>query len=704
MIVEDAHIVYMGHSSGESNATKAAHVKLLGDVLGSPLAAREAMLYSYKHGFSGFAARLTEAQAETLAAMPGVVYVSKSGKLKLHTTRSWDFLGLSLGAGAQPPQYGKMGEGSIIGLIDTGVWPESPSFKDETMGPVPKRWRGICQSGVQFNASHCNRKLIGAPFFAHGAGPAAHFYGSFLSPRDSIGHGTHTASTAGGSVVPGVSFKGLARGVARGGATRARLAVYKVCWMETCDESDILKAFDMAIHDGVDVISISIGRHFPLFPNGDQHDSISLGFYHAVARGITVVASAGNTGPDSYSVVNVAPWLITVGACTTDRRFLAGITLGDNSTFWGQSWYTGKALDGFREIVYPEATGLDNNECGGGNLDGKVTGKIVLCFRTDNVQSMLAAASAVAQAGGVGLIYAQHRDDNQVPSTIPSIKVDMEVGTRILVYVKQSRKPMAKVGVPSNIIGVVASPRVVFFSSRGPNSLFPHILKPDIVAPGVDILAAYPSIHGVPKYQIDSGTSMSTPHVAGVVALIKAEHPDWSPGAIRSALITSAWSSQRDGDDIRDGGIMDKVSDLFDIGGGFVNPIGALDPGLVYNTTMEDYRMASTMDHLINLPYIIILDLGVKTITVIRIVTNVGPNTSVYEHTALAPFGTTMKVEPKTLRFNGTKTATFQVTFTRTIKFQGGFSSGSLTWRDGHRRVRIPVAVRIIDLGMFGDV
>ncbi|VFQ65495.1 unnamed protein product [Cuscuta campestris] len=319
---------------------------------------------------------------------------------------------------------------------------------------------------------------------------------------------------------------------------------------------------------------------------------------------------------------------------------------------------------------------------------------------------MSTASDAVAQAGGVGLIYAQSRDDNKILCTIPCVKVDLEVGARTLTYMRQSRTPMAKLGTPSNFITSVASPRVAFFSSRGPSSLSPHILKPDIVAPGVDILAASPSVHGAVRYKLDSGTSMSTPHVAGVVALIKAEHSDWSPGAIRSALITTArTTSQSGGDDIRDGGVMDKVTNMFDIGGGLVNPIESLDPGLVYNTTMEDYHLTPNHNHLTNLPYIIIPDLGITKVTVTRTVTNVGPNKSVYKQTLKAPFGTIMKVEPRTLLFNDTKTTTFRVTFVRTIKVQGGFRFGSLTWSDDHgHQVRIPVAVRVIEFGMFGDV
>lgn len=157
----------------------------------------------------------------------------------------------------------------------------------------------------------------------------------FLSPRDANGHGTHTASTAAGSIVNNVSYKGLAHGIVRGGAPRARLAVYKVCWNVfggQCSSADILKAFDEAIHDGVDVLSLSIGGSIPLFSEVDDHDGISVGSFHAVARGITVICGAANDGPSAFTVQNTAPWILTVAASTMDRAFSASITLGNGET------------------------------------------------------------------------------------------------------------------------------------------------------------------------------------------------------------------------------------------------------------------------------------------------------------------------------------------------------------------------------------
>lgn len=156
----------------------------------------------------------------------------------------------------------------------------------------------------------------------------------FLSPRDAVGHGTHTASTAAGYFVVKANYEGLAAGLARGGAPLAHLAVYKACWEDGCSNVDILKAFDKAIHDGVDILSLSMGQEIPMFSYIDQRDPIAIGSFHAVAKGITVVCSAGNAGPISQTVTNTAPWLITVGATTIDRAFPAAITLGNHQTLW----------------------------------------------------------------------------------------------------------------------------------------------------------------------------------------------------------------------------------------------------------------------------------------------------------------------------------------------------------------------------------
>lgn len=236
-----------------------------------------------------------------------------------------------------------MGDGVIIGLLDSGIWPESKAFSDEGFGPIPSRWKGVCELGQHFNASKsCNRKLIGARYFIKGiqAEYGEPFNSSvfldYMSPRDGGGHGTHTSSTAAGSFINNASDNGLGFGTVRGGAPQARLAMYKVCWSMyvggVCAAADLLKAFDEAIHDGVDVISGSIGSDLPLYSDVDVHNGITMGAFHAVAHGISVICSAGNQGPNAQTVQSPAPWIITVAASTIDRSFPTPITLGNNWT------------------------------------------------------------------------------------------------------------------------------------------------------------------------------------------------------------------------------------------------------------------------------------------------------------------------------------------------------------------------------------
>lgn len=207
------------------------------------------------------------------------------------------------------------------------------------MDPVPKSWKGVCQKGEHFNSTNCNKKIIGARWFIKGYLDASNTTldqikgREYMSARDKNGHGTHTASTAAGNFVKNANYKGLAPGLARGGAPRAHLAIYKACWLAgSCSGADILQAFDKAIQDGVHILSLSLGGGIPIL-NPEEH-AVVLGSYHATANGITVVCSAGNEGPNSRTISNTAPWIINVAASTVDRAFPISITLGNNRTLW----------------------------------------------------------------------------------------------------------------------------------------------------------------------------------------------------------------------------------------------------------------------------------------------------------------------------------------------------------------------------------
>jgi hypothetical protein len=187
-------------------------------------------------------------------------------------------------------------------------------------------------TGFTVSICYVCRKLIGVRYFNKGFAAVAGvpLNESFHTARDLEGHGSHTLSTAGGNFVPNASILNNANGTAAGGSPKARVAAYKVCWPDLnvatgCYDADILAAFDAAIADGVDVVSASLGGS----PTEYFNDGISIGSFHAVKNGIAVVCSAGNDGPFPVSVANVAPWIFTVAASTTDRSISNYVALGN---------------------------------------------------------------------------------------------------------------------------------------------------------------------------------------------------------------------------------------------------------------------------------------------------------------------------------------------------------------------------------------
>ncbi|TVU32627.1 hypothetical protein EJB05_24367, partial [Eragrostis curvula] len=705
------YIVYMGEKQHDDpSVVTASHHDVLTSVLGSKDEAQKSIVYSYKHGFSGFAAMLTESQAKTIAAFPGVVSVKENTHHETHTTRSWDFLGLDY---YQPSPSGLLkkanyGEDIIVGVIDSGIWPESRSFEDSGYGPLPAKWKGTCQTGTAFNATSCDRKIIGARWYAAGMDAEA-IKGDYMSPRDLNGHGTHVASTIAGGEVRNASFGGLGAGVARGGAPRARLAIYKACWGSRgkCSVATVLAAIDDAINDGVDVLSLSLTL-----------SSKAPGTLHAVARGIPVVFAAGNDGPAAYTVSNVVPWVLTVAASTIDRSFPTVMTLGNNETLVGQSLYFNATVNS--SDFYPLTNG---RSCDEETLESiNVTGTVVLCSSAP--QNLKDAADRITMDGGKGLIIAQNSinsldDTDLCRGFIPCVLVDSEIANRIMIYWKSVDVPVVRISKTRSVVGNgVLSPRVAAFSSRGPNADFPGIMKPDVAAPGVSILAAVGN-----SYQFMSGTSMACPHVSAVVALLKSVHPDWSPAMIKSAIVTTGkhrWFTvkcslpsvtDRFGMPIQAEAVPRKLADPFDFGGGHMNPDKAADPGLVYDIDTREYtkffnctlgpkndcKSYAGQLYQLNLPSIAVPNLK-GSVTVLRTVTNVGPADATYHVVVEAPAGVDMSVEPSVLWFNGgSKTATFRVTIKAKQWVQGGYTFGSLTWLDGDSHsVRIPVAVRTV--------
>ncbi|KAK6288332.1 hypothetical protein POUND7_014511 [Theobroma cacao] len=735
------YVVYMGSTNGEDpDDILSLHHQMLTVVHGGSIEKAQAShVYSYKHGFKGFAAKLTDRQASKIAKLSGVVSVFPNLKRRLHTTHSWDFIGLVGDEITEIPGYSTRNQVNVIvGFIDTGIWPESPSFSDANMPPVPDQWKGQCQSGEAFNASSCNRKVIGARYYMSGyeAEGVSENTLLFRSPRDSSGHGSHTASTAVGRYVKNMNYSGLAAGGARGGAPVARVAVYKTCWDSGCYDVDLLAAFDDAIRDGVHILSLSLG---PDAPQGDYfNDAISVGSFHAASHGILVVASVGNEGSQG-SATNVAPWVITVAASSTDREFTSDIVLGDGTNFTGESLSLTEMNASARIISASEAyagyfTPYQSSYCLESSLNiTRVRGKVLVCRHAEgSSESKLAKSEVVKEAGGVGMILIDEADkDVAVPFVIPAAIVGRITGDKIISYVNQTRDATSRIFNARTVLGSHPAPRVAAFSSKGPNALTPEILKvqfqlkPDITAPGLNILAAWSPAIGKMQFNVLSGTSMACPHVTGIATLVKAVHPSWSPSAIKSALMTTATILDKKRKPITvdpEGG----RANAFDYGSGFVNPRKVLDPGLIYDVQPKEYRAFlcsigydEKSLHLItrdnstcketlrtasdlNYPSITVVNLRDRT-SVIRTVTNVGKPKSTYKAVVSSPIGINITVVPKRLIFHsyGQK-----ISFTVHFEVAGprkGYAFGFLTWRNRKLRVTSPLVVGLApsDMGLM---
>ncbi|XP_022775182.1 subtilisin-like protease SBT1.9 [Durio zibethinus] len=545
-------------------------------------------LYTYTNSINGFSATLTLSELEALKNSSGYISFTRDLPLKVHTTHTSQFLGLSSVSGAWTAPND--GEDVIIGIVDTGIWPESESFSDEGMTKVPPRWKGKCESGTEFNSSFCNKKLIGARFYNKGLlsnNPKLTI--PMNSPRDISGHGTHTSSIAAGNYAQGASYFGYASGTARGMAPRAYIAMYKVVWRYGTYTSDVLAAIDQAIQDGVDILSLSLGLSV------DDHfledDPIAVATFAAMERGIFVAASAGNDGPLYWTLINGAPWMLTVGAGSIDRQFDGTLTLGNGLQITFESLYPGNYSLNQMPLVYVD-------ECLNVEELKQLRNKIIVCKDHLSISNQVENAESARVAAAVFISNYSSLSELYTRSSFPAAFIGLHDGQTVIGYIKQTANPMGRFQFGKTTYGTKPAPRVDAYSSRGPFLRCPNVLKPDILAPGSLVLASWSPISEVTyigshplfsNFNLLSGTSMATPHVAGVAALIKRAHPDWSPAAIRSALMTNANSLDNTLGPIKDVSNYNLPASPLDIGAGHINPIKALDPGLVYDATPEDY-------------------------------------------------------------------------------------------------------------------
>ncbi|QHC59679.1 S8 family serine peptidase [Rathayibacter sp. VKM Ac-2760] len=714
--------------------------------------------YHYTVALNGFSAQLTGEQASSLAGRRDVAEVQKVEDLKLDRAApstapapaaagaaagipvpdtgqesSTGFLGLD-GAGGVWDAVGgvdRAGEGVVVGVIDSGIAPENPSFAGAPLATSPGAapftdgtsvsfaksdggaFIGSCSPGLpasaQWDGDECNQKLIGARWFL-GENEAAGSTDNpeFRSPRDADGHGSHTASTAAGNAGVEASVDGYDYGTISGVAPAAKVAAYKVCWNgdengtdddDYCSGTGILAAIDAAVADGVDVINFSIGGGSAV----STLDPYDQAFLNAAAAGVFVAASAGNSGPGVSTLDHASPWYTTVAASSIPT-YTATATLGDGQAFVGGSItvhddVTGPLVNSADVVV----AGTENPDiCAPGSLDAsKVAGKIVAC--TAGVTARVSKSAEVDRAGGIGMLLlnpfpnALHVDDHSVPS----IQIDSQAYDAITDYAGTAGATATL--TEGNSTGTsIPVPQVAGFSSRGPAEADgTDVLKPDITAPGVAILADSFNAEGDdPAFAFESGTSMSSPHIAGLAALILGVSPNASPSAVKSAMMTTSYDSVDQAGNASE--------DVFAQGAGHVDPTAFLDPGLLYESGPTDwiaflrgvgYEFAdpalAAIDPIdpsdLNQASIAIGALaGTQTVTRTVTSTEAGTYTA-----ALDIPGVDAVVSPSTLSFTGAgQTAQYTVAFTRTDAELAEFATGYLTWSSAEHEVRSPVAVR----------
>lgn len=706
------------------------------------------ILHSFKHTYNGFTAKLNPKQKAQLESHPDVIGVYEDKLEVVNTANTPEYLGLT-GTGGQHAMNIK-GEGVIIGIIDTGVWPENASFADDGSysDPIDLGWLGTCDTGTDIDFT-CNNKLIGARYFDSSFSSQydiQYDLGEFKSPRDADGHGSHTASTAGGNENVAAILSGTPVGTVSGMAPRARIAAYKVCWNSDyknpeggdeagCFGGDTMAAIDAAVTDGVDVINYSIGGS-----KTDLTVPATAAMLNATAAGVFVAVSAGNSGPDKETVGTPAPWVTSVAASTYDgTSVIVGkaleITTGSLAGTSVMSVPAGLSpatlgLSGELALAEPIVACNDTPLTNGADLSGKVAliarGSCAFTEKFLNAQNAGAVGVVVYTTEGTSP-FSMGGTDPAV--TITGSMISFADGQLLTASITNGDTTVVFTDDTASGEAVEVGNTMADFSSRGPNLNTYDIIKPDITAPGVKILAATTSapMFGTQgeTFKYLQGTSMSSPHIAGLAALFKESNSSWSPAQIKSAMMTTARQNLTKEDGTTQ-------ADPYDFGSGHVAPVSALDPGLLFDTNLADYlaflcgqdkeAFVSGYDTTcadlatagfnkdasqLNLPSIAIAEL-LEPETIFRTVSNATVAASSYTATIETPAGFDVSVKTfdasgnetpsATLDVDGEGKASFALTFSKTATTEiEAWSFGAITWTDsaGHS-VRVPLAIKAV--------
>jgi minor extracellular serine protease Vpr len=624
-------------------------------------------VYRWTTALNGFAAELTDEQASLLRSDPLVRLVEENAVRRL--------AGAPVsGSPAAPDSHG--GAGVVVGMVDTGIWPESPLFASSgDLGASPRGFRGSCPAGEDWAEDSCDRKLVAARWFVHGFGEDGLRASSSLSPRDDHGHGTQLASIVAGNAGVSVQARGQRDATYSGLAPRARLAVYKACWTapdpvdDGCATADLVTAIDRATRDRVDVLNLAVAG-----PPG--FDTVERALLGAAEGDVVVVGAAGNRGRHAYAA-HPSPWVLSVGGTTGPRR-RGEVVLGRGVTATGamaSSRPVGPArLVLAEEVAVRGATRDEARLCTPGSLDASRTaGAVVLCRRGGI--GRVAKSAAVRQADGIGMVLVNTRPGTVESDlhSVPTVHVRRSAAAEILAH--HAERPRARVGL-SPLPTEHTPARVARWSAPGDPTA--TLVKPDLVAPGAGVLGAVPPSVSRTRWDFASGTSAATAWTSGLAARLLAR-THWGADRIRSALVTSA------------GAVAGSPSVLHS-GAGRPRAERAERPGLAYLVRPGDYRawLEGDLDRDLNTPSILLSEHGD---VVRRTVTNVSRRAAYFSVRVSGFSAHDVTVAPLALRIAPGESASFRVEVTGPGHAHP-LDDGWITWAgaDGSR-TRIPVVL-----------
>jgi hypothetical protein len=785
------HIVLFGAEPLAASGGEGAHLEALQErVLRAAGVSETALGYRYRTTLAGFSAQLTAEEVGRLRRRPEVASVLVDRVRRTQPRRpgpaeaagaalppslpaaapraadvlpaaldpadtslagqSADFLGLPDGLWERLGGPDHAGEDVIVGVIDTGIYPEHPSFADQPIaadgtrnyigpayGPPPATWRGTCQAGENFPATSCNNKLIGARYFVDGWGAANVAAEDFLSPRDVDGHGTGMTAIAAGNYGVDPNFLGndLGLGVISGIAPRARIATYKALWaIPAFDgsgfgaDSDLVAAIDAAVADGVDVLNLSIGGPIDLPPFTDRsnmRDPVALALLRAFDAGVVAVLAAGNDGPDPETIESPghAPWVISAGSSGLSTTFTATATVSagpDGPTVTARGISPTPALGAVPLIegaaaAAPGVAADEAERCRPGTLDPRlVEGKAVLC----RLGNALVASATLAGLGAAGAVFSLANFPYRYTTLdvwLPSVVVSEADGAAIRQLMASAPNPTVSL-TAGTVTPTTTGDIVVYTSGRGPTFGSPNVLKPDVLAPGEDIITAQtPEVPAGASALFDfsqpgnlfrplGGTSLSTANTSGAAALLRALHPALGPGEVKSALMTSAQPAILQ-DDAENPSVPAPVTD---IGAGRIDPNRAADPGLLVaepSSGFESFLRGEAPTRDLTEPTLEATDLNLPSIvfdplvgrrSTRRTFTSADPTAGTWRVSFKGLAGIAATAEPAEFSIEPGQRTTVEFSFDPGVSAPGGSVDGAaiLTNEQDGRTVRLPIALR----------